>query len=120
MYQYSAVTSDLKVIMDPDNADGWSCTHLDWFGKGTTLAAGFCRVIPAEEDDEEDEDDSAEPEASLFVVGMDPETLSPQSGKHLGDVVPFFSVPRNGRHVFFTSFVETNIDVSLLLVASND
>jgi hypothetical protein len=125
MYQYNVATSDLEEIMelpcpgDPDDLDGWSCTHLDWLGKGIALAAGFCRVIPAEEDDDGDEDDSAEHEASLFVVGMDADTLSPQSGTNLGDVVPFFSVPRNGRHVFFTSFVETNADIKLLLVASN-
>jgi hypothetical protein len=127
MFQYNMETSELKPITqlpcpgDPDGVEGWSCTHLDWFAKGTALAAGFCRVNPAEEGDEEKEAEecSATHEASLFVVGMDADTLSPQSGASLGDGVPFFSVPKNGRHVFFTSFIETKQKDPLLLVASN-
>jgi hypothetical protein len=123
MYQYNVVNSEVKPIIelpcpgDPDGVEGWSCTHLDWHEKGTALAAGFCRVNPVEE--EGDDEKGQADEASLFVVGIDPKTFSPQVGASLGDGVPFFSVPRNGRHVFFTSFVETNPDVSLLLVASN-
>jgi hypothetical protein len=129
MFQYNMVTSELKPITqlpcpgDPDGIEGWSCTHLDWFAKGTALAAGFCRVNTAEEGDEdkeeEGEDCSATHEASLFVVGMDPKTSSAEFGSSLGDGVPFFSVPKNGRHVFFTSYVETKQNDPLLLVASN-
>jgi hypothetical protein len=126
MYQYNVVSSELKPVSqlpcpgDPDGVEGWSCTHLDWFAKGTALAAGFCRVSPAEDDDaDKDENGIATHEASLFVVGMDPKTFAPEFGASLGDGVPFFSVPRNGRHVFFTSFVEMNENDPLLLVASN-
>jgi hypothetical protein len=127
MFQYNVVTSELKPITqmpcpgDPDGVLGWSCTHLDWFAKGTALAAGFCRVNPAEEEDEDEEGehDSATHEASLFVVGMDPKTSNAEFAASLGDGVPFFSVPRNGRHAFFTSCVETKQGDPLLLVASN-
>jgi WD40 repeat protein len=127
MFQYNLGTSELKPITqlpcpgDPDGVEGWSCTHLDWFAKGTALAAGFCRVNPAEEGDEEKEPEecSATHEASLFVVGMDPKTSTAEFGTSLGDGVPFFSVPKNGRHVFFTSYIETKQKEPLLLVASN-
>lgn len=127
MFQYSMVSSELKPMTqlpcpgDPDGVEGWSCTHLDWFAKGTALAAGFCRVNAAEEGDEEkdEEDCDATHEASLFVIGMDPKTASAEFGASLGDGVPFFSVPKNGRHVFFTSYIETKQKDPLLLVASN-
>jgi WD40 repeat protein len=127
MFQYNLGTSELKPITqlpcpgDPDGVEGWSCTHLDWFAKGTALAAGFCRVNPAEEGDEEKEPEecTATHEASLFVIGMDPKTSSAEFGTGLGDGVPFFSVPKNGRHVFFTSYIETKQKDPLLLVASN-
>jgi Ca2+-binding EF-hand superfamily protein/uncharacterized membrane protein YgcG len=110
---------------DGDDQDGWSCTHLDW--SGTTLVAGLCRVIPSEEEEDSDEDDeeendAADHQANLFVTTIDLATLDITEWEPQGDVVPFWSVPRHGRHVFFTSILSSGTSGSfpvLIVVASN-
>ena len=114
-------TTDLSSIPSLDEEDedkiGFVCTQLDWFNNGRSLASGYCRVTPSEDDEDDDEDDSAEHEATLYVGTMDQYRYLNRT--ELGDVVSFFSVPKHGRHVFFTSFVPSNNDTPLLLVASN-
>ncbi|CAB9499361.1 Nucleoporin 153kDa [Seminavis robusta] len=106
-------------FLGEDDEGGWSCTHLDWFNNGGTLAAGYCRVIP-EEDDDDEEDCSADHEAIFFLMDMDASSLQPTKSTEVGDVVAFFSVPKHGRHVYFTSDCTTQqAGVSFFVVASN-
>jgi hypothetical protein len=81
------------------------------------LAAGFAESFLRKKKTTTDEDDSAErmKRPCLWLAWMP--ILCLHKGTNLGDVVPFFSVPRK-RTCFSLSFVETNADVSLLLVAN--
>jgi hypothetical protein len=98
----------------------WSCTHLDYFGEHY-IAIGMCRVsVPdgIEDDDclehssdvevETDEDDDcADHEACLLIYDR-----SKQQWTELGDVVPFFSIPKFARHVFFTTYLPKQTTVA--------
>ena len=101
--------------------EGFQCTHLNI--RGDTIIAGYCCVTPvSDDDDDSDEDDPAQHEACLFVGN-----LGSNDWHDLGDVVPFFSVPRNGRHQFYTSFlsdkifcVGANVGSDVALVVNQD
>ena len=104
-----------------------------------TLAAGYCRVIPdedapeeeeeehdADDDYDDDDDDDAEHQSKLLLVelasdsGPDrPLSYVASDVLNLEEVVPYFSVPRRGRHVFYTSYVRSAPDVQLLVVGCN-
>ena len=103
----------------PSEADGFVCTHLNW--TSNTLLAGLCRVISDEDDDEDDDDDDdiAEHEALLFVTSLDESMNQVTEWSAQGDVVPFFSVPKFGRHVFFTSFLPSTTRSELIAVGTN-
>eukprot|EP00985_Skeletonema_marinoi_P007453 scaffold3280_cov177-Skeletonema_marinoi.AAC.1 len=105
-------------LLDEVDDDGvWKITHLNWFDS-QSIAMGLTRVIvdPDSQDDEDDEDDPNEHQAN-FLIGTQ---LDPSSWEwtELGDVVPFFSVPKGGRHVFHTSTLSCNTS-TLLLVGCN-
>eukprot|EP00957_Ditylum_brightwellii_P212112 15366979-Ditylum_brightwellii.AAC.1 len=85
----------------PSEEDGFVCTHLNWTLE--TLVAGLCLVVPPEDDEEPDEDDEdnlAEHEASLYVTTVDKTLNRSTKWSEQGDVVPFFTVPKFGWHVF--------------------
>eukprot|EP00978_Attheya_sp_CCMP212_P046305 scaffold383833_cov44-Attheya_sp.AAC.1 len=112
---------------DEEEEDGtWSCTHLDWF-QPEALAIGYCRVTASDdndsdEDGDSDEDDSAEHEACLYIASIHSETYQVNEWSELGDVAPYFGVPKQGRHVYFTTFLKTQTGenpIELLLVGSN-
>jgi len=97
--------------------EGFCCTHLDWSNE--YLLVGLCKVEPSDdEEDEDDEDDMAEHEAAMYMTSMDMSSFSPGEWHELGDVVPFFSVPRGGRHAFFTSFLHS-VKHPLCVVTAN-
>lgn len=112
--------------LDCPNDDGnWKCTHLEW-SNNTTLVAGFCEVIASEEEsgDDEDEDDVATHTPELHVLQL-AEDLTVSNATNLGDVVPFFSIPKHGRHVYFTAsapkqvvFVASNVASDVGVVAN--
>ena len=125
IYEYTPSNATLEPLsqypFQGDQEDSpWSCTHVDWSEEN--LGIGYCRVISiSDEEDEGDEDCAADHEAVFYIVTMDNATHNPLSEwVELGDVVPFFSVPKHGRHVYFTSFCPTkHVGVSFLVVASN-
>eukprot|EP00984_Skeletonema_dohrnii_P011843 scaffold4750_cov116-Skeletonema_dohrnii-CCMP3373.AAC.4 len=105
-------------LLEEGDDDGvWNITHLNWFDS-QSIAMGLTRVIidPDCQDDEDDEDDPNEHQAN-FLIGTQ---LDPSSWQwtELGDVVPFFSVPKGGRHVFHTSTLSCSTS-TLLLVGCN-
>jgi Ca2+-binding EF-hand superfamily protein len=116
-----ALLLGVSQLGSPCEEDGFSCTHLNW--SGDALVAGLCRVIPPEDneeaDDDDDElDDSADHEVCLYVTTIDESSLSSTTEwMKQGDVVPFFTVPKCGRHVYFTAFLRSK--QSLIAVASN-
>jgi hypothetical protein len=126
VYSYNTQTSQLRPMAEleyPGDEDPkqWSCTHLEWIQQGSAIAAGYCRVVPGDDDadeDDEEEDDSAEHEACMYVHNLPP---NGEVSDSLGDVAPYFSVPRHGRHVFFTSALPTKPenDTQIVLVGSN-
>ena len=102
---YNYQDSKLETVSQlgcPTEEDGFSCTHIESFED--TLVAGLCRVIPSDDEpDEDDEDDTAEHEASMYVTSIDSASNTNTEWSEHGDVVPFFTVPKSGRHTFFTS-----------------
>ena len=127
---------------------------VDTAGGGGTLAVGYCEVVPdpyaddgADDDagdDDEDEDCDADHRSKLVLVGL--QTVGGSAGgsgssttsisyqtddmADLEEVVPYFSVPKYGRHVYYTSFVrptatgsadnnDNDDTTQLLLVGSN-
>eukprot|EP00970_Alexandrium_tamarense_P015730 scaffold5437_cov180-Alexandrium_tamarense.AAC.8 len=88
----------------------WRVTHLNWFGP-QSLAVGLTRVvIDLDIDvDVDDEDDPNEHQACFLIGSLsnanDPLDASSWVWSQLGDVVPFFSVPKGGRHVFHTAIL---------------
>ncbi|KAL7580077.1 hypothetical protein ACA910_005062 [Epithemia clementina (nom. ined.)] len=111
-------------VEDDDEGQGkWVCTHLQWL-RSESLAAGYCRVTSTDEEDDDDddqdgeEDDGAEHEASFYVFYLSSDWTETKRVP-LGDVVAFFSVPKHGRHVFYSCCVSTSQTEPLLLVASN-
>jgi len=104
----------------PSKEDGFVCTHLNW--TSNTLVAGLCRVIPPEDKeapDEDDEDDNADHEACLYLTSIDDSLNRCTAWMDQGDVVPFFTVPKFGRHVFFTSFLPSAARSELIAVGTN-
>jgi Ca2+-binding EF-hand superfamily protein len=102
----SDVLEPISELGCPSEEDGSVCTHLNW--TSDTFVAGICRVFPPEDDeepDEDDEDDNADHEACLYVTTIDDSLNRCADWMEQGDVVPFFTVPKFGRHVFFTSFL---------------
>ena len=100
-------------LLDCEEEDGpWKITHLNWFNP-TSLAVGLTRVIidPDAEDDDEEEDDPNQHEANLLMGTLEQDTWS---FTELGDVVPFFSVPKGGRHVFHTAILPTATSCTML------
>jgi hypothetical protein len=79
----------------------------------STIVAGFCNVLVGESDDGEDEDDTAAHIVNMFLASLDDNTLTSEWSE-FGDVVPFFSVPHSGRHVFYTQCID-----SILAVGTN-
>ena len=103
---YESNSESVAKFETPNDEADFVCTHLDW--SNDTLFVGLCKVIPSdEEDDEDDEDDTALHEALVYVAAIDPTNFSVSKWHELGDVVPFFTVPKHGRHVFFTSFLKS-------------
>ena len=133
----TTVTSTISIpeLIQSENNSGipqwsWSCTHLNCFNPSNSnssfvLTAGYCRITPSEEEpSEEEEDDPAMHEVCLFVTNATfTETSTTSSSKiaisqwnDLGDVLPFFSIPRHGRHVFYTNLVP---EIGVLIVGCN-
>lgn len=121
LYKYGTRTRQLELLQtfacpieDDDNDDGASsfrCTHLHWISDNT-LIAGYCKVVADERasdnddgEEDDDEDDSAEHVAELCVLRFNADLSSLVSTSALGDVVPFFTVPKRGRHAFATALV---------------
>ena len=118
---------------DDDNDDGevpWKVAHLNWFDAGS-IAVGLTRVIvdpDCEDDDDDDVDDDYgdgpnDHQASFLVgttngCGGGPADPSAWTFAALGDVVPFFSVPRGGRHAFHTAALPSRSS-EMLLVGCN-
>ncbi|KAL3936415.1 MAG: hypothetical protein SGBAC_008257, partial [Bacillariaceae sp.] len=117
-YQYNSLELLNNLECPHKDDDGFSCTHLDWSNE--YLLVGLCKVeLSDDEEDEDDEDDAAEHEAAMYMTSMDMSSSYSHGEWHdLGDVVPFFSVPRGGRHAFFTSFVHSTKH-PLCVVAAN-
>ncbi|KAL7539617.1 hypothetical protein ACHAXR_009457, partial [Thalassiosira sp. AJA248-18] len=123
---------------DDDDEEGgpWKITHLNWFHP-QSLAVGLSRVIvnpeddDDDDDDEEDEDDPNDHQANLLIGTLlsnnNDATTKAWTWSELGDVVPFFSVPKGGRHVFHTATLPYNASSSsggsstmmMLLVGAN-
>jgi hypothetical protein len=97
-----------------DDDGAWKITHLNWF-ESESIAMGLTRVIvdPDCEVDDDDEDDPYEHQAS-FLIGTQLDSSS-WGWTELGDVVPFFSMPKGGRHVFHTSALAYNTSTMLLV-----
>ena len=113
IYSYDNASSSLALLskLNHPSGAGATCTHLDWINDHM-LVAGYCHVTPAEDEDEDDEDDSdaddeAEHEPELFILHLDATGTTLKKGvdaaQSFGDAVPFFAVPKFGRHVFFTA-----------------
>ena len=155
----SALAGDDEEEEEEAKAIDWAATHLDWLPTtggdgnnargGGTLAVGYCKVVPdpyadeeeeEEDDDDNDEDCDADHRSKLVLVGL--QTIGGSGSAStsyqtddmadLEEVVPYFSVPKYGRHVYYTSFVRPtrttatsngdNADdgtAQLLLVGSN-
>jgi len=114
------VLEPISEISCPSEEDGFVCTHLNW--TSNTLVAGLCRVIPPEDKeapDEDDEDDNADHEACLYLTSIDDSLSQCNAWMEQGDVVPFFTVPKFGRHVFFTSFLPSAARSELIAVGTN-
>eukprot|EP00557_Chaetoceros_sp_GSL56_P002755 CAMPEP_0176500942 /NCGR_PEP_ID=MMETSP0200_2-20121128/13868_1 /TAXON_ID=947934 /ORGANISM="Chaetoceros sp., Strain GSL56" /LENGTH=1028 /DNA_ID=CAMNT_0017899739 /DNA_START=107 /DNA_END=3189 /DNA_ORIENTATION=- len=116
----------------------WSCTHVDYFEENS-IAIGMCRVSLPDgmedndcveqnsssdlEGDSDDDDDCANHEACLLLYDRNKDTWT-----ELGDVVPFFNIPKFARHVFFTTYlpqqqlllVACNVSSEIAVVARND
>jgi len=111
----------MNVPLDDSDCDGpWKITHISNSG-AHFLVVGASRIIkdPDAEVDEDEEDDPHEHQANLLVANY--ENFSDESTfswSELGDVVPFFSVPKGGRHAFYTAALPT-FDGSLILVGCN-
>ena len=95
------------VLEQEDDMPLWQVSHLNWFDP-TSLAIGFNRVIIEEDPicDDEDEDDPNEHQANLLVGNLtngSPLDSTSWTWSDLGDVVPFFSIPKGGHHVFHTA-----------------
>eukprot|EP00980_Cylindrotheca_fusiformis_P018604 scaffold6162_cov154-Cylindrotheca_fusiformis.AAC.14 len=121
LFQYqSSEFKSLRILDCPngEDGDGLVCTHVDW--SEDSLLAGFCRVDVSEDPpDEDDEDDTAEHEAFVYMTSVDiNSSYSNTVWQDLGDVVAFFSVPKSGRHAYFTSFVRSSKQ-TMCAVAAN-
>ena len=122
IYQYQPETVlTLLSTIPPGQESSWCCTHLDWFTMNS-LVAGYGRVLVTDDDDEndDDEDDPSTHEVVLKII--DHATNSAQEewdSTELGDVVPFFSVPKHGRHVFWTATIRPTDSSPLIFVACN-
>ncbi|KAG7353438.1 zinc finger domain containing protein [Nitzschia inconspicua] len=122
--KYNAALLTLQAATElgcPSEEDGFTCTHLNWWSD--TLAVGLCRVIPPDDGegpDEDDEDDNADHEALLYLAAIHEDLALGKRTEwaEQGDVVPFFTVPKYGRHVFYTCFVKST-SKQLLAVAVN-
>eukprot|EP00554_Chaetoceros_debilis_P009183 CAMPEP_0194101508 /NCGR_PEP_ID=MMETSP0150-20130528/2198_1 /TAXON_ID=122233 /ORGANISM="Chaetoceros debilis, Strain MM31A-1" /LENGTH=964 /DNA_ID=CAMNT_0038788139 /DNA_START=385 /DNA_END=3275 /DNA_ORIENTATION=- len=110
------------IVQENEEDVNWSCTHIHLLKEdsdsGATVAAGFCRVFPEDDVDGEDDDDSdgdndAMHEANFLIYDLENKLWT-----ELGDVVPFFGVPRFGRHVFYSNLLGTNTN-RILLVGCN-
>ena len=103
---------------DDDDMPLWKITHLNWFDS-CSIAMGLTRVIidPDCEDDDEEEDDHNEHQANLLIGTMESSstTATSMQWNEMGDVVPFFSVSKGGRHVFHTSALSYNTSTMLLV-----
>ena len=126
--EFEAVASLGKPAVPEDGGGDYCCTHLNWM-PDDTIVVGLCHVTPSEDeddDDDEDEDDTAEHVACLCTTILSPEITAPTATstssihwENHEDVVPFFSVPKHGRHAFFTAFVDAVPNHQLILVAAN-
>ena len=112
VYIVANQTSELLSSLTTPADDGFCCTYLACYN-ASTIVAGFCNVLVGESDDDEDEDDTAEHIVNMFLASLDDNTLTSEWSE-LGDVVPFFSVPHSGRHVFYTQCID-----SILVVGTN-
>jgi Ca2+-binding EF-hand superfamily protein len=100
----------------------WSCTHVDMV-RPNAMVAGYARVLIDQDADEQGDDDPHQHQVALVVFTMEKALgqYRVASRDHLGDVVPFFSVPRSGRHVFYTAGCVSTLDdaFSLMAITSN-
>ena len=112
---------------DNDNTRLWSCTHIDWFHENY-IAMGYCQTISNEESIEQIQEQNNEYDSDVddlqdhdiqFVIY----DLKNQSWSELGDVVPFFTLPYHGRHVFYTQYLPLCNDekdgLEMMLVGCN-
>ena len=115
----SRTTFTLQAVLPcPIKEDtGYSCTHLHWC-TSSDMSVGFCKTTIDDEEPTEECDDAATHEANLFMANLD--SFSITHWIELGDVVAFFTVPKYGRHVFYTSLVTcAKGDTLLMLVSIN-
>eukprot|EP00956_Cyclotella_meneghiniana_P005662 scaffold7301_cov53-Cyclotella_meneghiniana.AAC.1 len=129
MLQTSSTGKIVKFIQHSLEQEGdmpmWEVSHLNWFAP-TSLAVGFTRVIIEQDidEDDEEEDDPNEHQANLLVGNLNNGSFLDSSSwtwSELGDVVPFFSIPKDGNHVFYTTALSSMLSSpsSMLLVGCN-
>ena len=106
-----------------DGNGSYKVTHLHWLNSNSSLAVGLSRVIidPDYVEDEDDEDDPNEHEVNLLIGTVEGNEWT---WNELGDVVPFFSIPKGGKHVFHTAILPTSSSTQfggddMLLVGCN-
>ena len=101
-----------SLIADDSEDVQWSVTHMD--RTGSSLMIGYCRVFPADpgDVDPDDLDDEADHAANVLIYDIENEAFT-----DLEDVISFFTAPKFGRHVFYTTPLP--ISDTVFCVASN-
>ena len=113
-YKFMGNKTELLSTLSSPAEDASCITYLACHN-ATTIVAGYSNVLANEDDDDDDdeEDDDAEHLVVMYLASLSGATLSSE-WSDMGDVVPFFSVPKHGRHTFYTQFID-----NILVVAAN-
>jgi hypothetical protein len=113
-----------------DEGPPWKVTHLNWIDS-VTLVVGLSRIILDPDCNYEDVDGEDDPHDHqvCFLIGTNNGSSS-WTFSNLGDVVPFFSVPKGGQHMFHTAvlslrsspmlFVGCNVSNDVAVVCRKD
>eukprot|EP00592_Proboscia_alata_P016879 CAMPEP_0194400136 /NCGR_PEP_ID=MMETSP0174-20130528/127041_1 /TAXON_ID=216777 /ORGANISM="Proboscia alata, Strain PI-D3" /LENGTH=359 /DNA_ID=CAMNT_0039196609 /DNA_START=172 /DNA_END=1248 /DNA_ORIENTATION=+ len=116
------------ILSDLSSPCAFPCTYLKSYPRSydnntpAFIAAGFYNITRDDEDDDDDSDDEDEPgrhetEFAIYTLDADPN----EEWNVLGDITPFFSIPRGGKHVFFTaSTIISKLDHTLLLMVGSN
>ena len=79
----------------------WRCNHLLWYDT-SNLLVGYCRITPkGEVDEEEDENDH---ETLMYIATLDSK-YSLKQFVELGEVCPYFIMPKGGRYVYYSCYI---------------